>query len=540
MNDSSQPSLPSDVKNYLFSPEIVERNKQITDKYKFGDKERKLYFGIILRLFLKKMTLFSLPAVLMKELKIGDDKIIKSLMQDIKEIVLSPVKEYFGMNGGRQRGYEFNILIEKAVEKFGLKLDAAGRKRFSEAAESFLYDARTKAQFKNTLIKETSAGGLGMETDLAAGVADFLASHLRLRPVIAKSETKKQSGAMAQGDEEAETVKMKKKIEDIRAGAPKLMSVSEGVKKALEEINLILPSSELNERLKIIVDARIRNVRTSLQTFEKLCLDVRSGGLGLPRDEADRISWILNKYIEGKSKDIYEGKVAEIKQFEEKEKTRREERERQEEDARQKMLNEKFKKLTGKEDPLTSLKKATPSAAPSEARAKTMGAAPSKDEKAIGKQIPLPPEEAPYFSVKKPTVIPDALAERGRYSGIQKSETSAARPVVEDIVFTPKLVGPVEEIGAMTINDFRKLSGDAEEAISKIKNKLSLLRDESFKQYQAGLEAWKKSPLYAEYLKAVGQSLSGAVSLDDILRSGKSLTREEFNAIVGSEGLLVD
>ena len=275
--------------------------------------------------------------------------------------------------------------------------------------------------------------------------------------------------------------------------------------------------------------------------------------MGLLKIEAYKISLILNKYLEGKSKDIYESKVAEIKQFEENVKIQSTEREKQAEDRQQKNLNEKFKKLTGKETvspPARGGAGGGGSEAASLKKEYVEISRQARNDKVITKSIPLPAEEAPYFQIKKPSVIPDASSVIARRSkadeaippktGSPRPETSGLamttgiKPVMEDIAFTPKLFGPIEEIGNLALNDFRKLSNDPKEALLKIKDKLSLLRQESFKQYQAGLDAWKKSPVFGEYLKVISQSLSGNASLEEILNSGKSLTKEEFNAIIRS------
>jgi hypothetical protein len=114
------------------------------------------------------------------------------------------------------------------------------------------------------------------------------------------------------------------------------------------------------------------------------------------------------------------------------------------------------------------------------------------------------------------------------------SSPSLVRPVVEDIKFTPKLFGPLEEIGRMTVDDFRKLGSDPRERIRKIEDKLQLLREESFKKYQSGIEAWKKSPVYGEALSIINKTITEGADLMGAIKSSGSLSQEEFDAIINS------
>jgi fumarate hydratase class II len=93
----------------------------------------------------------------------------------------------------------------------------------------------------------------------------------------------------------------------------------------------------------------------------------------------------------------------------------------------------------------------------------------------------------------------------------------------------------LEEIGQMTIADFRRLGNDPKERMKKIKDKLQLLREESFKKYQNGLDLWKKSPVYTQAVEIVKSALEKKMSLPDAIKETKTLTPEEFDAIINDE-----
>ena len=112
------------------------------------------------------------------------------------------------------------------------------------------------------------------------------------------------------------------------------------------------------------------------------------------------------------------------------------------------------------------------------------------------------------------------------------------RKKVSDVRYTPKLAGPVEELGTMTIADFRRLSSDPKEAINKVSDTLDLLEDDAYEQRIKGVKAWRKNPLNGLYLTMVNQALMEGVSVAEVASSRRnkgeeSLSPAEVAAIVG-------
>lgn len=589
-------NLSAALREFLDNPETLKKINGVIDFFKLGMEEQQRLKEIILKLAGGEINLYDIGPIISDELEIEfsealdlNDKLYEELFapiagdlnaayaarQTAAPAEISVVSE-IDIEKSQKKKSEFASLMDKAVKKFNLSfapaspsLDKEGlgevdlKNRFYEIADSFLSSARTKVQFKNSLTKDVASGGLGWEKEKAGEVAEFFASYSRLQPVIAKSEEKIKKyipaipsearnltpqpnqpdatsprAALGRNDmitfqpEEKEAEMMKEKMKTFKTAAP-AGDIGKKINEAMQELNLDFPSSELNERLKAVIDARLRNVRTSVQTQEKLVLDVASGGLGLAKTDADRVSLALNKYLDAANKDLFQSKMSEKQEFEKQELAGKEEREKMEKEKETQDLNARFKKLTGKDPSLAVIPSAVKGsevsgkeapAAPAPATVPPPAPAPQKL-----KSIPIPAEEKPFAieSAKGKPVSP-----------IKKSAPPAAaplaapRPAVEDIAFTPKLFGPLEEIGRMTLDDFRKLSADPKEVMLKIKDKLGLLRGESFKKYQAGIEVWRKSPVYTEYLKILEQSLSAGLPLAEILAKSKTLTQQEFDAII--------
>ena len=115
-----------------------------------------------------------------------------------------------------------------------------------------------------------------------------------------------------------------------------------------------------------------------------------------------------------------------------------------------------------------------------------------------------------------------------------KKET--VKPVVEDIVPPRNIViGPVDEIKSFTITDFRRLSSDLEQAVSRLQQKFLNLKEESFLLYLEALDAWQRSPLYRDYLEKICMSLNTSVPLSNLPKKENELSLEEIKLLIKME-----
>ncbi len=117
-----------------------------------------------------------------------------------------------------------------------------------------------------------------------------------------------------------------------------------------------------------------------------------------------------------------------------------------------------------------------------------------------------------------------------------KNKQNVSQKVV-DVVYSQKLVGPIEELGTMGIVEFRRLSSDPKEAIEKIFGILELLESDDYEQKVKGVLAWRKSPLQELYLSLSQEALITGSSIADISTSRRnkgeaSLSTAEVEAIV--------
>ena len=106
---------------------------------------------------------------------------------------------------------------------------------------------------------------------------------------------------------------------------------------------------------------------------------------------------------------------------------------------------------------------------------------------------------------------------------------------MQDVSAPPVEMGPVEEIRYMTLTDFRRLSGKPEEAARRLGQKFITLQEESFVLFLDALAAYHQSPLYADCVVAISQSLANRKPLSNILSDRGKIQLNELVALMEME-----
>ncbi|KKR99297.1 MAG: hypothetical protein UU49_C0008G0017 [Candidatus Magasanikbacteria bacterium GW2011_GWC2_41_17] len=116
-------------------------------------------------------------------------------------------------------------------------------------------------------------------------------------------------------------------------------------------------------------------------------------------------------------------------------------------------------------------------------------------------------------------------------------QTPAGRSKMEDVAYKPRLVGPVEELREMSLVDFRRLSPQAKVTADKIYAKIELLAEESYEKKILGIKAWQESEVNKMYLGLLNESVDAAKPMQKMIeeRQGANkptLTYEEFKVVM--------
>jgi len=146
----------------------------------------------------------------------------------------------------------------------------------------------------------------------------------------------------------------------------------------------------------------------------------------------------------------------------------------------------------------------------------------------------MPAPKAPARPIMQPANTQPASAVKVEVKQplIKQVQPEISRPRMEDVKFTAKLYSLTDELAALKVEDFRRLSKDPAEATLKIKAKLDLLEDESIMKKVEGIKALKSSPLYKVYAGIMNQSIKEGKSFDQVITENPKITLAEFKAIM--------
>lgn len=117
------------------------------------------------------------------------------------------------------------------------------------------------------------------------------------------------------------------------------------------------------------------------------------------------------------------------------------------------------------------------------------------------------------------------------------STSDSGRIRMDDIRFTPQVVGPIDELRYMNLKQFRRLDPNPAKATEKIKEKLELLGKDDYAKKIDGIVAWHSSPLSNLYVQCCRRAMEEGKPVTEILseerkRDPNSLKNEEVSAII--------
>ncbi len=113
---------------------------------------------------------------------------------------------------------------------------------------------------------------------------------------------------------------------------------------------------------------------------------------------------------------------------------------------------------------------------------------------------------------------------------------NSSKPHLDGIKITKTIMGPIDELEAMTLIEFRRLSSDPFEAIKKIQEDIELISKEGFDRRNEAIAAWHRSEV-SKFYRLLGQlAMSEGKSVSSVIEerliSGKpTLSMNEFEAI---------
>jgi hypothetical protein len=445
---------------------------EILQKHGLADKKEEI-FSLLAAVLFNETTELDLPEKLQKQYNLDFQKAAKLAYELKINIIDQKAKIDFFKNLAEEEFAErYNIMKmgDEILDFFDAEINPPGLKnRFYDYLASWLKGDINSEELKNNLIKSIKIGGLGMPEDIFKDIQATLAL------------TKER---LSQGK-----VDINKIVANYEAS--KNIEPTENIEPAEEiEVNkeAIAPVATLNSVQDVDIDVSAKP-KAELKAQEKLTgQDVTIHHLlqekGVPFEELNQKE-AIKRQLDKIARIGSEPKTPLVNEIEEKEE-----------------FLESKEEIEAPEK--ETIEPSQPAALP---------------------QMPKAPQPQPA-SQQINREINQPL--------ITKTSSETSRPKMEDVrVFTePQLVGPVDELAGLKIEDFRHLSRDPNEAANKIMAKLELLEDESVIKKVEGIKALKISPLYKDYAEIMNQAIKEGKSIEEIINAKQTLTQGEFKAIM--------
>jgi len=592
--------LPEPIQDLILSPELTQFNQKIKEKFSLSEKQFDTLSHLIMEVFFKEIKVKDFFSLLKKRLKISEEEakeltqeIFKNYFLPAKDYLKTNLSSFIKESGEKAEKIKESLTLSeedkgksKEVKKSspllfsldkGVKMDIrSALKQFREELEeiyltkdfifskdlnhkviptvvNWLKDYLAEKGAKRHSIVEradylfASKNPQKLSSEEKKKVSLVLKSYDEGIPLFLQKKDKFLSVSLPQEEEfanEIEEPKTKislswpKEEEEKKITLPRIdvKKEEEEEKKEIESLKKKFPTSFnreedryrkilskiieksgqkfkdpiLQQRFEEIILTRLKDLRDRLETKENLIKNPSEGGLGLDETKAEEIISLIEKEIsqikkEEKEKTISKPKpsfkisppIKEIKEVE-------------------KLPSYQKQKVV----PLSSLKEEKTST--------------EKEEK-----IKVEEKRESKYQIQKPrreskAVLPEE--EKVEPTKTDKQISVKKKPVIVDVAYVPKVIGPIEELLSLNLKSFRRLGETAKERVEKIEEKIKLLGEESPQKEIKAIEAWRGNKVFQLYLEIGRQGIEKGKSVEEIIRERKllgqpTLEMDEFQAI---------
>ncbi|MFH1662108.1 MAG: hypothetical protein ABIA02_03360 [Candidatus Falkowbacteria bacterium] len=469
--------LPKDLRDKMSNPAVVSVISELEKKYNIS------LATFIMKVMVKEIAISDVVKYFIDEFKIEKDK-AEQLEKDLKEKVFSGISNYLNID----------LILE-------------GKEELKEEKEQ-------KSQMFNVLPNNGD------------------------KPAVVDN-------SFFSKEDEEEIKQLSKKIGDKEKNILHENSIDEKLDKIIKETQINFGSEELVNRLKSILKTYVRGIRGRVDVKQTLMKPLTLGGLDVDPDATGKIL----KAVDNDLKNLGEFAVTQgSKEIKPPEKIKTPDIEKEKTQSLKNIgardVDYDLKSLKplktyenteigGKEliNKLDEKKKLAP----------LLPAVQKKDKQQYKKinSFFMPPATTVKYSKKaeeeKPIAEIKQIDARRLVKDSGKIKMEDVKPVIEK-KFTPKVMGPVDELGYMDLTNFRRIDINPKKTSEKIKETIKLLEEESYTKRLDGIKAWRNSPVNKIYLEMGQESIGEAKPISAIIetrgREGKEFLKEdEFNAV---------
>ncbi len=125
----------------------------------------------------------------------------------------------------------------------------------------------------------------------------------------------------------------------------------------------------------------------------------------------------------------------------------------------------------------------------------------------------------------------------------QSSSEESKKLSISDVKKAPHLVGPIEELQTFSLKDFRRISANPVQAANRIFDKIQSLEKESLPKKMEAIDAWKRSEVNQLYIEIGKESFGKGVPIAQAIEQRKNIGKEylseqEFDALLDLSTML--
>lgn len=516
-------TLSDHARRYFLSPEVFAHYQVFASEFGFEKKEIPLLSAAVFQFALGSLSKEQLlervknpdllPAVALKILSpIAKD--VPGLSEKILSLGVSDAQT--------DKPISPVVFVQSFLATFPDSLEPHVQHRVENLLLDYVVGERSKDDLVAFLQRPLKLGGLEIEGEDARRMVEMFDEK---RKVVTLSNTTKQAQAVLTNEELASVPEAPRndKVEQVDAFLddeieeaahiiePEV-SVDDMVTQICTDPSFSFTDPAMQKRCLEIVTARVREVRDAIQTRVMLEQSVDAGGLGVSgrhlSDMMERIERVVDRAASENRKKMDEEQERQREKRQEAIGKRQELVEKEEQ-----IMAKRFVQATGK----VPSERVAP-AAPSLSRASA----------AVNAHMQLQQQEARIDTEKVRAAVQKTIKQ-------EPVLTPTPRPKVQDVQFARRLAGPIEELQAISLTEFRRLSSDPSQAIDRLKDMIGLLEDQGYSKRVAGLQAFRASPLMRAYAAITQQALLSGTTVDVVLSGQKDkqgLKKNEFEALM--------
>jgi len=487
---------------------------------------------------------------MVSEYGISEDSAKSVLITAFQEIIV-PFKDVISVDLNKAIQFFGGTVFEKEgflspntayVQKYLLTLESTDAKinqRLEHILLQYLENFNDRAKTKELLMHSLKLGGLGLSEETAEKIlrafdqgvdenrlrekedalVDTTIQELEPSSVTVKNSVEERPAPSVKFD--ADFSKVEEEAQKIAEGKKTILEtkgpldIPQIVKEICENPTFQFEDSDLQTRCEKLVESRVRDVRDASGTRAQLERSVDKGGLGVSGRRLADILQSLEGYVQTYQDQLAKDSLREQAQKREQGLTKEEEKEAFEKKEEQ-ILSKRYAVLTGK--------------MPGE---RVMPVAPSlsRTSAALSAHHEQQGREGKIDSEKVRSVVQEA-----KKAG-ETPRSSVSQPSMQEVVFTKRLSGPLDELQMLSLTDFRRLSQDPQQAATKIRDKVDLMEEQGYDKKVEAIAAWRSSPMNQQYVELAREAVISGASVAELLRKRREggaevLTDEELKAVM--------